>query len=96
MWGSPPFDLLGGWGLWVPDSHPGVSPKRSTLLGPKLMKTGTLDHRRRGRLFYCLVSLVLALGISRQAAAANTTTVQDVIYRADGTPAAGTLVISWR
>jgi len=59
------------------------------------MKTGTLDHRRRGRLFYCLVSLVLALGISRQAAAANTTTVQDVIYRADGTPAAGTLVISW-
>jgi len=33
--------------------------------------------------------------MARQAGAANTTTVQDVVYRADGTPATGTLVISW-
>jgi Mannosyl-glycoprotein endo-beta-N-acetylglucosaminidase len=56
-----------------------------------------IDRSRHGRLFYCLISLALALalGISRPAAAANTTTVQDVVYRADGTPASGTLVISW-
>ncbi len=59
------------------------------------MKIGFLDHSRRGRLFYCLISLVLALGLARQAQAGSTTTVQDVVYRADGTPATGTLVISW-
>ena len=59
------------------------------------MKIGFLDHGRRGRLFCCLLLLIAMLGIARQAEAANTTTVQDVVSRADGTPAAGTLVISW-
>ena len=59
------------------------------------MKIGLLDHGRRGRLFYCLISLALALVMAQRALAGSTTTVQDVVYRADGTPAAGTLVISW-
>jgi len=59
------------------------------------MKIGFLDHGRRGRLFCCLLWLIATLGIARPAEAANTTIVQDVVYRADGTPAAGTLVISW-
>jgi len=59
------------------------------------MKIGFLDHGRRGRLFCCLLWLIAMLGIARQAEAANTTIVQDVVYRADGTPAAGTLVISF-
>lgn len=65
------------------------------LFGPTQMKTRMLDHSRRGRLFYCLLSLLLALGVARQVQAGSTTTVQDVVYRADGTPAKGTLVISW-
>jgi len=59
------------------------------------MKIGFLHHSRRRRLFYCVVSLVLALGMARRAQAGSTTTVQDVVYRADGTPDTGTLVISW-
>jgi len=52
-------------------------------------------HSRRGRLFCCLISLLLMLARAGQGQAGNTTTVQDVVYRADGQPAAGTLVISW-
>jgi len=59
------------------------------------MKIRFLDHGRRGRLFCCLLWLIATLGIAWPAEAANTTIVQDVVYRADGTPAAGTLVISW-
>jgi len=47
------------------------------------MKIGLLDNSRRRRLFYCLVALALAVGASRQAQAANTTTVQDVVYQAN-------------
>jgi len=53
-----------------------------------------IDHRRRGRLFYCVISLLLVLGMARQVQT-GTTSVQDVVYRADGSPAKGTLVISW-
>ena len=49
---------------------------------------------RLGRLFCCLIPLLMTLGAA-PCRAANTTTVQDIVYRADGTPAAGTLVISW-
>ena len=38
--------------------------------------------------------LTLAAGIAH-AAAPGTTTISDVIYRANGTPAAGTLLVSW-
>jgi len=53
------------------------------------------DGRRpRGRLFYVLLSVLLLTAVSRAQAPAMTT-ISDVVYRADGTPAAGTLLISW-
>jgi trimeric autotransporter adhesin len=53
------------------------------------------DARRpTGRLFYLLLIVWLAVAVS-QAATPATTRIQDVVYRADGTPAAGTLLISW-
>ena len=53
---------------------------------------------RRGRLFYCLISVLTAFTLSTQVARAQgpaLTTINDVVYRADGTPAAGQLVITW-
>ena len=53
-----------------------------------------LDNRRlMGRLFYWLLTVIL-LSVMLQAKPA-TTTISDVIYRADGTPANGVLLISW-
>jgi hypothetical protein len=49
--------------------------------------------RRQGRLF-CLLLCVL-VGLTSQAQSPATTTISDTVYRADGTPAAGTLLISW-
>lgn len=54
-----------------------------------------LDPSRRRRLFCCLLTMLLTMEVAAQAPAGSTTTIQDVIYRADGTPASGTLVISW-
>ena len=52
------------------------------------------DARRpTGRLFYLLVTL--AMGLAALAQAPPTTTITGVVYRADGTPAGGTLLISW-
>ena len=66
------------------------------------------DARRpKGRLFYVMVALVAAIGLrGSRSSAANyfppvpqsgppLTTVSDTVYRADGTPAQGTLVIKW-
>lgn len=51
------------------------------------------DARRpKGRLFYLLL---IAAAMPAAAQAPPTTTVADVVYRADGTPAGGTLLISW-
>ena len=50
--------------------------------------------RLRGRLFYLLLTLMLGIGVSNGSDPA-TTTVTDVVYRADGTPATGTVLISW-
>ena len=58
------------------------------------MKITLLDPSRRWRLFYCLIGLLLAMVLT-PSMQASTTTVQDVVYRADGQPASGTLVISW-
>lgn len=44
---------------------------------------------------WILVSLLLAVGAAAGFAQAPTTPIADTIYHADGTPAAGTLVISW-
>ena len=52
---------------------------------------------RHGRLFY-FVSFALALGLASltsHAQAPALTTVNDTVYRADGTPAAGKLVLTW-
>ena len=51
-------------------------------------------RRLLGRLFYLLLSVLVAL-VSSQAQAPATTTISDVVYRADGTAAGGTLLISW-
>jgi hypothetical protein len=50
--------------------------------------------RLAGRLFYLLVSLLLAFGVARAVPPA-TTTIADTVYRADGSPASGTLLITW-
>src|SRR5207253_1750591 len=50
--------------------------------------------RLTGRLFYLLVSLLLAVGVAR-AVPPLTTTISDVVYRADGSAASGTLLITW-
>jgi hypothetical protein len=53
------------------------------------------DARRpMGRLFYLLLSLLVLLAGS-QAWTPAMTTISDVVYRADGRPAGGTLLISW-
>jgi len=47
----------------------------------------------KGGFFVCCFC-VLA-GLVSQAQSPATTTISDTVYRADGTPAAGTLLISW-
>jgi trimeric autotransporter adhesin len=47
-----------------------------------------------GRLFYLLAFVVVGLGVS-WSQTPTTTTISDVVYRADGTLAGGTLLISW-
>ncbi|HEX6879242.1 MAG TPA: hypothetical protein VF135_02670, partial [Terriglobales bacterium] len=52
-------------------------------------------YRLRGRFFcWALIGFVV-FSIGMPLHAARTTRISDVIYRADGLPAAGTLVISW-
>src|SRR3954463_5409121 len=67
------------------------------------MKSEGTDHsmksvfdpcRLTGRLFYLLVSLLLAAGVAR-ALPPTTTAITDTIFRADGSPASGTLLIVW-
>ena len=50
--------------------------------------------RPLGRLFYLLLAVVTAWVIAG-AQTPPTTTVTDMVYRADSTPASGTLLISW-
>lgn len=52
-----------------------------------------IDRRLFGRLFYCL--MMLLVGIAARATGPQTTAIHDVVYRADGTPASGTVLISW-
>lgn len=62
-----------------------------------------LRHRPVGRVFYW--ALIFGIGCGLQIAAfgvpvppqsgAGTTTVSDTVYFADGTPASGTLIITW-
>src|SRR3954469_7151706 len=52
------------------------------------------SSRLTGRLFYLLVAFLAAFGTAR-ALPPLTTTVSDIVYRADGSPASGTLLITW-
>ncbi|HUK43385.1 MAG TPA: right-handed parallel beta-helix repeat-containing protein, partial [Candidatus Bathyarchaeia archaeon] len=54
-------------------------------------------HRLAGRFFSVLISLVFALALPRSGFASGPTLCQisDTVYRADGTPAQGDLVILW-
>jgi hypothetical protein len=47
-----------------------------------------------GRLFYLLLMMAI-IATRAQAQGPATTTVSDIVYRADGTPAGGVLLISW-
>src|SRR5271168_278317 len=51
-------------------------------------------RRPLGRLFYLLAIVVAWLGVS-WGQSPSTTTISDTVYRADGTLAGGTLLISW-
>jgi hypothetical protein len=52
--------------------------------------------RPSGRLFYLLLAVMVLFGAAAKGQTSpSTTTVQDVVYRADGTPAQGTLLITW-
>jgi hypothetical protein len=55
----------------------------------------SVSSRPAGRLFTYMACIIFVLLPLRAIAAPATTIVSDVIYRADGTPAAGTLLISW-
>lgn len=50
--------------------------------------------RRTGRLFYWALALLMPLG-SACAQSVTLTTISGIVYRADGAPAGGTLLISW-
>ena len=50
--------------------------------------------RLQWRLFYCWL-VVAALRVPALAQSPALTTIQDTVFRADGGPAAGTLIISW-
>lgn len=50
-------------------------------------------RRPLGRLFLCLISLLAAVRL--EASGPTLTTVNDIVYRADGSAASGTIVITW-
>ena len=56
-------------------------------------------RRPRGRFFYCLLSILLVWAVSHTPVLAGTapvtTQVNDVVFRADGAPASGAILISW-
>src|SRR3954471_1201563 len=52
------------------------------------------SSRPPGRLFYCLLISVL-LAVRAHATGPALTTITDIVYRADGSPASGMAVITW-
>jgi hypothetical protein len=60
-----------------------------------MMKMNLWCCRLQGRLFCCLISIFLCVSVARAYSGPTLTTVNDVVYRADGSTATGTLVISW-
>ena len=54
-----------------------------------------LDNCRLSRRLFCCALVIIACEICMSAATPAMTTVRDTIYRADGKPAGGTVLISW-
>src|SRR5438309_2099657 len=52
------------------------------------------NSRPWGRLFYCAISVLVAVA-SVHASGPAMTTISDVVYRANGQTASGTVVITW-
>ena len=60
------------------------------------MRSRYCEKRSMWRSVLAALTLALAFGVAMRAPAQlSTTTVQGTIYRADGTPASGTLLVSW-
>jgi hypothetical protein len=59
-----------------------------------MTNSNRLTSRPPGRLFYCLL-ISLLLVMRAHATGPALTTITDIVYRADGSPAGGTLVITW-
>jgi len=60
------------------------------------MRSRYCEERSKWRSVLAALTMALALGLAMRAAAQlSTTTVQGTIYRADGSPASGTLLVSW-
>ncbi len=60
------------------------------------MKTRSVDVHRPMRRFFCAIFLLMvSLAASGQSQRPATTTISDIVYRSDGTPASGTITISW-
>ena len=47
------------------------------------IRTKCIDPSRLWRFFYCLLAMLMPMAGARQVQAVNTTTVQDVVYRAE-------------
>src|SRR5437667_5780810 len=61
------------------------------------MKNRACCCRPSGRLFCWLIAalVLVALDCHAQSSGPATTVISDVVYRGDGTPARGTVLISW-
>src|SRR5579859_6105511 len=78
-----------------PQPEPSMRHRKNKIL--EIFRINMMNTNRRRpcwRLFYCLISLALAVSPAHAGAPA-TTTVSDTVYRADGSPASGTLLITW-
>ena len=69
----------------------------SLEVGRRMNGNGGVMLARRRHLwrFFCLLLSVLASATMSHAQALAMTNISDVVYRADGTPASGVLLISW-
>ena len=80
------FELL-AFGLW--HEARGGGKRAGHIHGGEMLET---RRRLMGRLFFLLALVSASLA---QSGGPATTNVVDTVYRADGTPAQGTLLISW-
>src|SRR5580658_1082783 len=80
--------------------HTGIGSGYSANSGMRIMQNRNCNQHTGaiGAVWQAaLAALVIAAALSplRAAAQVNTTTVQGTVYRADGSPASGTVLLSW-